>query len=161
MIGVILVLGAGGVAVAAQDDSPIEESVTAAGAPATPEFDPASQPQTSLLEAASQENAPVTEDVVLGEGTPREAIAAAREAAAVGNAGCVPQYGEKGQCLPLVPPSHTAHSGHVSQQQLTRLWRCAEVRTLFPAGVALKGKADPLGLDTNKDRVACGKGDRA
>jgi len=161
MIGVTLVLGVSGMAAAAQVETPVGESVTAAGAPAIPEFDPASQPQTTLLEAASQENAPVTEDIVLGEGTPREAVSAARDAAAVGNAGCVPQYGEKGQCLPLVPPSHTAHAGHVAQHKLTRLWTCAEVRTLFPAGVALREKADPLGLDTNKDSIACGRGDRA
>jgi hypothetical protein len=154
------VLGVGGMAASAQVMTPVNESVKTAGAPATAELDPASQRQTSLLEAASRDNRPVAKDLVLGDGTPRKAVEATRDMPAVGNKGCVPQYGKEGQCLPLVPPSQTAHAGHVAPQQLTRLWTCSEVRTLFPDGLPL-GEADPLNLDTNKDRIACGAGDRA
>lgn len=161
MIGVVLVLGIGGVAAVAEDGTPGKRPITAAGAPASPEFDPANQRQSTLLEAASRENPPAADDIILGRGTPRAATEATRDVAAAGNAGCVPQYGKEGQCLPLVPPSQMAHAGHTARHELTRLWTCAEVRTIFPEGVALGGKADPLGLDSNKDRIACGKGDDA
>jgi len=66
--------------------------------------------------------------------------------------GCVKDYGKPGQCLPLQSPM---------QQQMPDMdhpWTCAEVQELFPEGIAVRGK-DTLGLDTNKDRVACGTGD--
>lgn len=157
-IGAVLVLGLGAVATVAAP-AQVEKSVAANGAPAAPKFDPASQPQTSLLEAASRYNPPNPDDIILGKGTPRAAVRAPSSVAAAGQPGCIPQYGKDGQCLPLVPPSQTAHVGHIGQQQLTRLWTCAEVRTLFPDGVALASNADPLRLDTNNDRIACGQGD--
>lgn len=159
MIGVAILFGIGGMAVAAQEEPPARKSLTTAGAPAGPEFDPAIHQQTSLLDAASRQNSPVADDITLGNGTPRAAVGAPRNLPAAGYPGCVPQYGKDGQCLPLVPPSQIAHAGHVAQQQLTRLWTCAEVRTLFPTGVALAKEADPLNLDSNKDRIACGQGD--
>lgn len=165
-----LTIGSGvAVAVAAQGNEPappvaeevVEETLTDSGAPITPEFDPASQPQTSLLSAASQEGVPVTEEAPLGEGAPRAAVEAPEDAPAVGSPGCIPQYGEQGQCLPIVPPSLTEHAGHIDPDQLSLMWSCAEVRIYFPKGIALAGKEDPLNLDTNTDAVACGKKDQA
>jgi hypothetical protein len=71
--------------------------------------------------------------------------------------GCNIFYGERGQCLPAVPPSQAEHvaAGHMEPH-----WACPEVRLTFKNGLALaKANVDPDGLDTNKDGTACGKGD--
>jgi hypothetical protein len=173
-IAVALTLGVGGAAVLVAPDlgtafaashAPAKPNskkpITDAGAPAAPEFDPANQKQTSLLEAAGQANTPKPEDPTLGTGTPRNPNASTGKLSNPGQAGCIPQYGTPGQCLPLVPPSLEEHVGHADPRQLSLLWTCAEVRTLFPDGVALAKKADPLKLDGDKDGIACGQGDPA
>jgi len=66
--------------------------------------------------------------------------------------GCVKNYGQPGQCLPLLSPAQQA------MPNMDHPWTCAEVRTLFPEGIAVRGK-DSLRLDTNSDRIACGPGD--
>lgn len=72
-----------------------------------------------------------------------------------GNGGCVVGYGNPGQCLPVVPPSHAAHAGH----GMDMAWTCEEVRTIFVKGITVQRGKDSLKLDSNKDGVACGEGD--
>lgn len=72
--------------------------------------------------------------------------------------GCVAGYGGGTACLPQTPPSH---AGHGSGQDMSIYWTCAEARTLLPDGIAVDANGgDPLGLDSNKDGIACGPGDR-
>lgn len=66
--------------------------------------------------------------------------------------GCLPDYGKRGQCLPAVPPSHSAHADH----NMSKAWTCAEVRIGYPDGIPLaKSLKDPLGLDADGNGVAC------
>lgn len=83
--------------------------------------------------------------------------------------GCVLGYGKGRQCLPTVPPGERAHAAHVGAvADLTSRWTCSTVWLLFPKGLAVNSRSngvgdegvDPLGLDSNKDGVACGSGDR-
>jgi hypothetical protein len=74
--------------------------------------------------------------------------------------GCVPGYGTNGQCLPPIPPRLAAeHAGHVGMDgpEMAMFYNCEDVRALMPDGIATE--EDPLGLDSNKDGIACGKGD--
>lgn len=74
--------------------------------------------------------------------------------------GCVPGYGKEGQCLPPVPPRLAAeHAGHAGMDgpKMAMFYTCEDVRALIPGGLATA--EDPLGLDSNKDGIACGKGD--
>lgn len=71
--------------------------------------------------------------------------------------GCVIEYGQAGQCLPTQPSAKIARHHHG-----TTTWTCSLVRETFPDGLKLRmPPADPLGLDTNRDGLACGPGDRA
>ncbi|MDQ0118034.1 hypothetical protein J2T22_001211 [Pseudarthrobacter defluvii] len=72
-----------------------------------------------------------------------------------GNGGCVVGYGNPGQCLPVVPPSHAAHADH----GMDMAWTCGELRTIFVNGIKVQPGKDSLKLDSNKDGVACGAGD--
>jgi hypothetical protein len=82
--------------------------------------------------------------------------------------GCVLGYGKGKLCLPTVPPGERAHAGHAGVADLASRWTCAQVWLLFPKGIAVNSSrdgvgsdgVDPLGLDANKDGVACGAGDR-
>jgi hypothetical protein len=66
--------------------------------------------------------------------------------------GCLKNYGEPGQCLPVMSPMQQA------MPEMDHPWTCDEVRDLFPKGISVHG-ADTLGLDTNSDRTMCGPGD--
>lgn len=74
--------------------------------------------------------------------------------------GCVPGYGAGGVCLPPVPPrlakEHAGHAG-MSGMEMAAFYNCNDVRDLIPRGIETVG--DPLGLDSNGDGIACGKGD--
>jgi hypothetical protein len=83
--------------------------------------------------------------------------------------GCVLGYGKGRACLPTVPPGEMNHAQHVgTPNDLSALWTCSRVWLLFPKGLAVNSSkdgvgvdgVDPLGLDSNKDGVACGSGDR-
>lgn len=80
--------------------------------------------------------------------------------------GCLAEYGENGQCLPVVPPSHTRHirdaaSAGNNPSATEHRWSCGEVRKYFRAGLAVRQAGiDPQGLDTNGDGRACGPADR-
>lgn len=66
--------------------------------------------------------------------------------------GCLKNYGEPGQCLPEIS---------LMQQQMPDMdhpWDCAQVRELFPDGIAVHGK-DTLGLDRDGDHTMCDPGD--
>ncbi|QCU77653.1 hypothetical protein E7744_05130 [Citricoccus sp. SGAir0253] len=74
--------------------------------------------------------------------------------------GCVPGYGTDGECLPPVPPRLAAeHAGHrgMDGPEMAMFYNCADVRALVPDGLVTED--DPLGLDSNRDGIACGKGD--
>ncbi|MEX5301198.1 hypothetical protein [Kocuria sabuli] len=79
--------------------------------------------------------------------------------------GCLAEYGEAGQCLPTVPPSLAKHVRDMEQagqdvSSMPHHWDCAEVRTFFPEGIAVRqAGVDPQGLDTDEDGTACGAGD--
>jgi len=76
--------------------------------------------------------------------------------ATTANGGCRPEYGGRGQCLPFVPPSHAAHPDH----GMDDAWTCTELRSLMPKGIPVREPGiDPLGLDTDGDGTACGRGD--
>jgi len=66
--------------------------------------------------------------------------------------GCLKNYGNPGQCLPLLSPAQQA------MPEMDHPWTCPEVRELFPDGISVHGK-DTLGLDANRDRTMCGPGD--
>ena len=77
--------------------------------------------------------------------------------------GCVPGYGTDGACLPPVPPRLAAeHAGHAGMDgpEMGVFYLCEDVRALVPDGLAVQDE-DYLGLDSNQDGIACGKGDDA
>lgn len=112
--------------------------------------DPAVQRQTSLAAAASRPNAgPGGRVRTPAAGLPGRTVRRPAPSPAAGTvvAGCATGYGTPGdQCLPLRAPGN-------------RPMTCTYVVRLFPAGIAVTGK-DTLGLDGNRDKVACGPGDR-
>lgn len=79
--------------------------------------------------------------------------------------GCLPQYGESGQCLPAVPPSQSQHlqdmrSAGLDPGSMAHDWNCAEVREYFPNGIVVRQvSVDPQKLDPNDDGMACGPAD--
>lgn len=79
--------------------------------------------------------------------------------------GCLPQYGEAGQCLPAVPPSLSRHlqemkKAGVDPASMPHPWACSEVRDYFMDGLIVRKKnVDPQKLDVNDDGIACGPGD--
>ena len=66
--------------------------------------------------------------------------------------GCLKSYGKPGQCLPVVSPAQQA------MPDMDHHWTCSQVRQLFRQGIVVRGH-DTLGLDTDGDRIACGRGD--
>jgi hypothetical protein len=128
------------------------------GEPRTEKFDPASQPQTSLKDAAQEPNGIGVTELAAGmkksktrrDIKPEEVLANY----AAKNGGCIGDYGKPGQCLPVVPPSHVGH------EMTNHLWECSEVRKHFKDGIELRVPGnDPQKLDSNGDNIACGKGD--
>lgn len=79
--------------------------------------------------------------------------------------GCVPEYGQDGQCLPSVPPSLAKHvadmrAAGMDPASMDHHWGCDEVRAHFPEGLAVRSPGvDPQGLDPNGDGLACGAGE--
>lgn len=130
------------------------------------------KPEVSLNEAANAEVGPAAG--ARREGRDRSSGLA--EQAAVDPAdvlrstetslgGCLPQYGDDGQCLPAVPPSQSQHLQDMKQAGLdpgsmTHDWSCAEVLEYFPNGIAVRQVGvDPQELDPNDDGMACGPAD--
>lgn len=98
------------------------------------------------------ERGPVAPDAILSESSP-----------ALG--GCLAAYGATGQCLPVIPPSQSAHAQAMTDAGLDpatmqHVWLCSEVRQYFSEGIAVRvAGVDPLELDRSDDGVACGEGD--
>lgn len=65
-------------------------------------------------------------------------------------AGCEPAYGTPGVCVPVTFPKSVAATPEA---------RCAWLAQRDFGALKVNGRADPLGLDRNKDGRACGKGD--
>jgi hypothetical protein len=116
--------------------------------------DPARQRQTRLVAVASKPHGIGTwgtkpARAVKGRSTPRKArsVLANRKATGALASGCAVGYGAAGaQCVPRRAPGN---------RRLT----CAYLVKQFPHGVAVTGR-DRLHLDSNRDRIACGYGDR-
>lgn len=159
-------------------------ATTAPSAPDDPQAPAADRRQVSLAEAAGgapDAVAPVVarlpaadqwvdaDAAGVNEGTKEQAAGVALQAAprvdptqvlpAHGlTNGCVAGYGGGTACLPQTPPSH---AGHGSGEDLSIYWTCAEARTLVPDGIAVDPTGgDRLGLDSDRDGIACGPGDR-
>jgi hypothetical protein len=64
--------------------------------------------------------------------------------------GCDRHYGTINVCVPTVFPDGV---------KKTTASRCAWLKTNDYGRLKVNGKDDPLGLDPNRDRAACGKGD--
>lgn len=130
------------------------------------------KPEVSLSEAANAEVGPAAN--ARREGRDRSSglveQGAVDPGAALGSkgfslGGCLPQYGEDGQCLPAVPPSQSQHlqdmkSAGMDPGSMAHDWNCAEVREYFPNGIVVRQvSVDPQKLDSNDDGMACGPAD--
>lgn len=79
--------------------------------------------------------------------------------------GCLPEYGDAGQCLPAVPPSLTRHVQEMKDAGtdpsfMPHSWTCDEARKYFKDGLSVREPGvDPQKLDTNADGIACGPAD--
>lgn len=131
--------------------------------------DPANRQQTSLEAAAGNEH-PI-KSAPTPQGPPpqlRGPIPPSKvfPGGTTNIGGCLAEYGDNGQCLPVVPPSHTRHirdagSAGNTPNATEHRWSCGEVRKYFRAGLAVRQAGiDPQGLDTNGDGRACGPADR-
>lgn len=125
----------------------------------------AQAPTASLAEAAAtgQEQRLGAQDL----GQAREPIDPADlVTSGISLGGCHPDYGGTGQCLPLIPPSQSAHAAAMLKAgedpaSMAHPWTCDEVLAFFPEGVAVRRgddqlKRDPFGLDPDGDLIACG-----
>ena len=117
-----------------------------------PRINPASAQQTSLAEAAAGRNGAGARTEKLARGV---AMGKIQRPPNLPNpnvtgsisSGCLIDYGKPGaQCLPARARGGAAVT-------------CAYVVSLFPKGIAVSGR-DRLGLDSNRDGIACGPGDR-
>lgn len=141
---------------AAGGAAPPPPAIVAAGAEDGVEaVHPADGPQTTLLAAAA---APVGPGVtgpaaeITGEQARPPVDPDDVLSATAARGGCALDYGDPGQCLPVQPPSASP------QAAAPGAWTCAEVRQLFPDGLAVHG-TDPLHLDGDGNGIACGPGD--
>jgi hypothetical protein len=116
--------------------------------------DPSAQPQQSLAAAASAPNDGIGAWGVkpargVGSGNARHRpgqVLPHRSAEGVTSGGCSIAYGTPGrQCVPGLAPGD-------------RPQNCAYLVRLFAHGVRVRS-GDPLGLDRNRDDIACGPGD--
>lgn len=79
--------------------------------------------------------------------------------------GCLPEYGDAGQCLPSVPPSLSQHLEDMKRAGLNpasmpHKWTCGEVRQYFKNGLSVRQTGvDPQSLDSNSDGIACSEAD--
>ncbi|WAH97248.1 hypothetical protein [Arthrobacter sp. MMS18-M83] len=138
------------------------------GPPADGERAAANSKQRSLGDAAAEPNG-------LGLHTgasnpapvPRGTVAPSQvlDTASQSLGGCLKEYGDAGQCLPVVPPSLTGHlqqmkDAGLDPASMPHNWSCVEVRLYFPHGLAVREKGvDPQHLDSNGDGIACGAPD--
>lgn len=163
---------ADGVTTSPESSAPVAAPAADQPLPEPPEPEigaPGTAPETTLADAAS---APIDAAVaprirdVTALGAPRAPISpdsVMTEATATG--GCLPEYGDAGQCLPVIPPSLGEHYRLMVEQGLDpstmpHPWSCDEARLYFPDGLTLRQAGnDPSALDRNGDAIACGAGD--
>lgn len=115
----------------------------------------------SLLAAAA--DAPLPTERTLGE--TRESVdpqAVLESAGSLG--GCLTDYGDTGQCLPVVPPSQAAHvqsmvAAGEDPTAMLHPWTCDEVSRFFADGIRVRG-TDVQSLDRDGDGFACTTSDR-
>lgn len=120
--------------------------------------------QQSLGEAASQPNgqglhpeAPNPAPVPRGTVAPSDVLDTASQSLG----GCLKEYGDAGQCLPVVPPSLAEHlkemkAAGLDPASMPHNWTCSEVRIYFPGGLTVRVPGtDPQKLDPNRNGVAC------
>lgn len=133
------------------------------------ETHPANRKQTSLVQAAGTEH-PLKDRSPARQGPPptlRGKVLPSQVHAPGGNGvgGCLREYGENGQCVPVVPPSMAGHlrdmaDAGISPSTMEHRWSCSELRKYFPDGAAVRRKGvDPQRLDTDRDGRACDAGD--
>lgn len=122
-------------------------------------------PETSLKSAATAADAPARKAKPL-KGKRGDVDAAALLAESPTDlGGCLTEYGDAGQCLPVVPPSESAHvqamvAAGLDPASMPHQWKCKEVRTYFRDGLAVRvAGVDPQKLDRDADGVACGPKD--
>lgn len=124
-----------------------------------------STPETSLAEAAGAPPAGASREGAAGLGDPRPPVDPAGAGFGTGLGGCHDRYGSDGQCLPVIPPSQAGHAREMlaaglDPSTMSHPWSCAELRSLFPDGIAVRTPPeDPLLLDSDGDGIACGSGD--
>jgi hypothetical protein len=149
----------------ARNDSP-----GAAGAEQAPGI--GNKAEVSLSEAANAEAGPAAgarrdgrdRSTGLAEQAPVDP-AAALGSQELSLGGCLPQYGDTGQCLPAVPPSLSKHfqdmkDAGLDPGSMAHDWTCSEVREYFPNGIIVRQvSVDPQKLDQNDDGMACGPAD--
>ena len=163
LIPVLALALAGAAATTAQGAGPGRDKPD--GAPAAGP-DPANQPAPGSLTIVGQKSKPSdVQDPGVNSGRTKPAKDLRGEKKVVGpkkileestaRGGCTEGYGAGSLCLPVVPPSATKHAGHGMQVR----WTCSEARLTLPQGIAVTG-SDQLKLDSNRDGVACGAGDR-
>ena len=151
-----------------------EADVAAPDIPGSGATGPAASPQRTLAEAAGEQPTPgippdgtspgtTTRTSTLPERFPSGPDPTLGDAPNLG--GCLPEYGAAGQCLPVIPPSFSAHvqemvEAGIDPSGMTHSWTCAEVRQFFPEGLPIRlAETDPQGLDRNSDGTACGAAD--
>ena len=124
-----------------------------------------SEPETSLAQAAGADPGSPARAGSGSLGSPRAPVSAEEVIGSEALGGCHPDYGDAGQCLPVIPPSLAEHAqamadAGIDPASMVHPWSCPELRSLFPSGIAVRSGQDPLGLDSDADGVACGPDDR-
>lgn len=132
----------------------------------------ANKPEVSLAEAANAEVGPAAgarqdgrnrSSGLTEQGAVDPATVLGSQGLSLG--GCLPQYGNDGQCLPSVPPSQSQHfqdmrAAGLDPGAMPHNWGCSEVREYFPNGIAVRQvNVDPQKLDSNLDGMACAPAD--
>lgn len=110
--------------------------------------DPAAQAQTTLAQAAGRPQVKPATGRGVRVTSPRRASDVLGDPKKTGvlSSGCAVGYGTAGQCVPARAPGAGATT-------------CRTVLPAFPRGIRVTGR-DTLHLDTDRDGLACGDGDR-
>lgn len=123
-----------------------------------PESAVGAAPETSLSSAASQAAGATRDNTALTERAPIDP-GAVLTGDSLG--GCLAEYGENGQCLPVYPPSLASHisdmvDAGIDPAGMPHNWTCDEVRVYFADGIVVRqAGVDPQSLDGDSDGMAC------
>jgi hypothetical protein len=133
--------------------APVSDGATVVPGTEVPAVEPSAEPLDNTQQAIT-----IASGVVMRDPEPAPTF----DPGSGPTGGCVLGYGENGQCLTVVPPSHAEHPDHHDGTDISTFWTCSEVTQYFADGIVVNGAAknvDRLGLDSNNDGVACGPGD--